>query len=342
MNKFLDVILNKKEYKNPPIWIMRQAGRYLPEYLEIRKNCENFLDLCYNPDLASEVTLQPIRRFGFDAAIIFSDILVIPDALGVDVNFIKGVGPKLSQTLKKEDLKHFNIEEVNNFLKPVFETIKLTRQNLDQDKALIGFSGAPFTLACYMIEGGGSKNFELTKRTLTENEEFFAELIDILVESVSNYLIKQIESGVDIVKIFDSWAGILPVNQIEKWVFAPVQKIIANVKKIYPNVPIIAFPRGIGVFYEKYVKEIKSDVLALDQNLSYEFIEQKLQNHNVVLQGNLDNQLLAYGSKNQIEFEVEKLLECFSKKPFIFNLGHGIIKDTPIENVEFLINLLRK
>ncbi len=337
--KLLNLISEREIEKSPPIWIMRQAGRYLPEYLEIRKNCENFLDLCYNPKLASEVTLQPIRRFDFDAAIIFSDILVIPDALGVNVKFVKNEGPKLGKIPPLEKLK---IDNVLKHLNPVFENLKLTRQNLAKDKALIGFSGAPFTLACYMIEGGGSKNFDEVKKMAVQNEEYFSQLIEILVESVSIYLIEQINSGANLVKIFDSHSGILPESGFQKWVIAPTKKIIENVKKVHPNVPIIAFPRGCGVFYEEYVKQTKCDVIALDQNLSKNFVVENLQNRqNSIIQGNLDNQLLAFGTKDAIKREVLDILEKFGKKPFIFNLGHGIIKETPIENVEFLMKLVR-
>ncbi len=343
MKKLLDLILKKEKHEIPPIWIMRQAGRYLPEYRKIRQSQDNFLDFCYNPELASKVTLQPIERFDLDAAIIFSDILVIPDALGVDVKFIKGQGPKLSKTSNMQDLSKFKINKVNEFLNPVFENLKLTRQNLASNKTLIGFSGAPFTMACYMVEGGGSKNFDLVKRSMVENEEFFAKLIDILTESVINYLIKQIDSGADIVKIFDSWAGILPYNYYEKWVIEPTEKIIEAVKKAHPKTPIIAFAKNSGTSYINYAKRVKSDVIAIDQNISCEYIKNELQNEeNLIIQGNLDNYILAYGSKDKIKESVDRILENFSEKPFIFNLGHGIIKDTPIENVEFLVKYIRR
>ncbi len=342
MKKLLNLIQTKNKTEIPPIWIMRQAGRYLPEYLEIRKNCKDFLDLCYNPELASEITLQPIRRFNFDAAIIFSDILVIPHALGVDVKFVQGEGPKLQKIANENDLKKLKIENVIPFLKPVFQNLKLTKEKLEKDKTLIGFSGSPFTIACYMIEGGGSKNFDLTRKIAIQNPDFFEKLINILVEAISIYLIEQINSGADVIKLFDSWAGILPQNQLQKWVFEPTLKILENVRKIHPKTPIICFPKGIGVFYEDFITQINCDVLAIDQNLSQKFVVETLQNkHNQIIQGNLDNQLLAFGSKNQIEKETRQILENFAKKPFIFNLGHGIIKETPIENVEFLLKIIR-
>lgn len=335
--------ISNSEFKKPPIWVMRQAGRYLPEYREIRSQVPNFLDLCYNPKLASEVTLQPIRRFDFDAAIIFSDILVIPDSLGLKVSFVKNEGPKLSKILPTDDLKKLKIGNTKNHLKPVFETLALTKQNLAKDKTLIGFSGAPFTLACYMIEGGGSKNFDLVKKTAIQNEEFFANLIDILADEVADYLIEQINHGADIVKIFDSWAGILPEKEFEKWVINPTKKIINKVKSVHKNVPVICFPRAAGTLYVKFAKEINPNILAIDQNLSKTFVTEKLQNElNQTVQGNLDNQLLAFGTKKAIESEVMDILEKFGKKPFIFNLGHGILPETPIENVELLMNIIRK
>jgi len=343
MKNILYLIEEKKNLTKTPIWIMRQAGRYLPEYRAIRADVKNFLDLCYNPKLASEVTLQPIRRFDFDAAIIFSDILVIPDALGVKVDFVKNEGPKLQKISTKSDLQKLKIENISKHLQPVFETLRLTKSQLANDKTLIGFSGAPFTLACYMIEGGGSKNFDLVKKTALQNEEFFSQLIDILTESVALYLIDQINNGADVVKIFDSWAGILPENDFQKWVINPTKKIIAKVKEKFPNTPIICFPRGAGILYENFAREVKSNVLAIDQNVPKLWAKEVLQNKlNVIIQGNLDNQLLAYGSKNEIEKEVLKIRQTFGEKPFIFNLGHGILQETPIENVEFLMKLIRQ
>ena len=346
MKKILNILLKKevfqKEVFQPPIWIMRQAGRYLPEYREIRAKTNNFLDLCYNPKLASEITMQPIKRFGFDAAIIFSDILVIPHALGIDVKFVKNEGPILQKTSNKNDLKNLKIEKIESFLQPVFENIALTKSKLDKDKALIGFSGSPFTLACYMIEGGSSKNFDLVKKTALQNEDFFFELIEILTESVEKYLIAQINSGVEIIKLFDSWAGILPEKDFQKWVINPTKKIVKNIKEKFPNIAVICFPRGCGTLYENFAKQINFDCLAIDQNISKEFVKKNLQEkNNIIVQGNLDNQLLAYGSKAEIEKEVREILQIFGEKPFIFNLGHGILPETPIENVEFMLKIVR-
>lgn len=337
MNKLINSLSGNKT-STPPIWVMRQAGRYLPEYRKIRADVKNFLELCYTPKLASEVTLQPIRRFDFDAAIIFSDILVIPDALGVKVEFVKNEGPKLGSF----DIKNLKTENIANHLSPVFEALELTRSNLDKNKDLIGFSGSPWTLACYMIEGGGSKNFEATRRAAIEDESFFAELIEILTQSIIQYLSLKIKAGVDVVKLFDSWAGVLPPEQLRKWVIAPAKKIVTELKRLHPEVPVICFPRGIGMSYEEFAREVNPQGLALDQTVNRSWAKKNLQeNLGQVIQGNLDNFLLAYGSKQEIEKEVLGILEDFGDHPFIFNLGHGIFKDTPIENVQFLVDLVR-
>lgn len=341
MTNLLNFIQEKKLQENPPIWIMRQAGRYLPEYLAIRKDVSNFLDLCYNPELASEVTLQPIRRFGFNAAIIFSDILVIPDALGIDVKFVKGEGPKLQKIDQNFDLNKLDISNIKTHLKPVFEALEITKSKLNTTTSLIGFSGSPFTLACYMIEGGGSKNFENTRRIMNQNPEFFAKLIEILSDSVIEYLSLKINHGAQIIKLFDSWAGILPSSEIQKWVINPTIKIVNALKKIHPNTPIIAFPKGIGVNYLEFSRQVNCDVLAIDQTLDKKWVKENLQVTDKIIQGNLDNYLLAFGSKEEIKKEVLAILETYSGKPFIFNLGHGILPQTPIENVEMVVDLVR-
>jgi uroporphyrinogen decarboxylase len=339
MNKLYNILSKKKSYDNPPIWIMRQAGRYLPEYRNLRKDVSDFLELCYNPKLASEVTLQPIKRFDFDAAIIFSDILVIPDALGVDVKFVKGEGPKLG----KYKLSDLNIDNIENHLQPVFENLQLTRLNLDKGKDLIGFSGCPWTLACYMIEGGSSKNFDKIRRFAYENEQELHELFDILIEAIANYCILQIEAGANIIKLFDSWAGILPANQIDKWVIDPIKRIIAKIKNKHSEVPIIVFPKGLGVNYKKAALALNCEALAIDQTLNINWAKENLQNKEIdkVIQGNFDNFLLAFGSKKEIEEKALEILNNFKGKRFIFNLGHGILQETPIENVEFLVNLVK-
>ncbi len=339
MNKLINTLLKKDKNSQPPIWVMRQAGRYLPEYREIRSGVSNFLEMCYTPKFASEVTLQPIRRFGFDAAIIFSDILVIPDALGVKVEFVKNEGPKLGEF----ELKNLKPNNIKSHLNPVFEALNIVKSKLDSETALIGFSGAPWTLACYMIEGGGSKNFEKTRQVAMRDPQYFSNLIEMLTSSIVEYLSLQIKAGADVVKLFDSWAGVLPPEQLRKWVIAPAKKIVLELKKLHPEIPVICFPRGIGLMYEEFSKEVGSQGLALDQNLEKNWVRKTLQeNLGQVVQGNLDNILLAFGSKEEIEKEVLNILEIFGNQPFIFNLGHGILPQTPIENVEFLMKLIRK
>jgi uroporphyrinogen decarboxylase len=340
MNKLLNLIFNKEISNSPPIWIMRQAGRYLPEYRDIRFCEKNFLDLCYNSKLASEITLQPIKRFDLDAAIIFSDILVIPDALGVSVEFVKNEGPKLKTISNINELNE--LKYIKERLNPISLTINNVKQQLSKDKALIGFSGSPFTIACYMIEGGPSKNFEKTRKILLKDEEFFEKLIDVLIFTIIDYLSEQIIAGVDLVKLFESFAFVLPEKDFAKFIISPTKKIIDEIRKKFPSVPVIAFPRGCGVLYKDFFDEIKPDVIAIDQNLSKKWARENLQKNGAIIQGNLDNYLLSYGSKAEIEKEVKEILNIFGDFPFIFNLGHGILKDTPIENVEFLMSVLRK
>ena len=340
MKKLLET-LNGKKFTSPPIWFMRQAGRYLPEYRAIRSKVDNFLELCYNPKLASEITLQPIKRFSFDGAIIFSDILVIPDAFGIDVKFVKGEGPKLSRTLDENDLLNLKTDNVIKHLQPVFENINLVKNALDSKTTLIGFSGSPWTIATYMVEGGSSKKFENIRNIAIENEQFFQKLIDILVEAISIYLIEQIKQGVEVVKIFDSWAGVLPEFEFEKWVIKPHQKIVENIKKEYPNIPIIIFPKNAGTLYEKFVKEVDCTAIALDQNISKDWAQEILQKRQQkIIQGNLDNVLLSLDLERS-KVETLNILDKFNNSPFIFNLGHGILPSTPIKNVEAVLETIR-
>jgi uroporphyrinogen decarboxylase len=340
MNKIINVIKNHTPYNPPPIWIMRQAGRYLPEYLEVRNKVENFLDLCYNPVLASKVTLQPINRFGFDAAIIFSDILVIPDALGIKVNFIKNHGPVLADFSLSELHKII----INNIflqkLQPVFEAVSLTKIKLNKQTSLIGFAGAPFTLACYMLQGGVAKNFDKIKQIATKDKEKFIDLLNLLTEAIILFLEQKIKSGVDIIKIFDSWAGILPCQQMQDFIINPAKKIVDYFLQNYPQIPIIYFPKNIGVNYNSFLQQVNCNVLAIDQTISLDYANNLFNKKKVVLQGNLDNFLLAFGNEKEIITETEKILLNFKNKPFIFNLGHGILPQTPISNVELLLKII--
>lgn len=324
----------------PPVWLMRQAGRYLPEYLATRSKAGSFLDLCYNPELATEVTLQPIRRFGFDASILFSDILVVPHALGQDLSFAENHGPQLGPL--PNDL-HFDADQFHKKLEPVYQTLEGIRAGLQtegfSDTALIGFSGAPWTLACYMIDRKGSKDFAATRIMALREEEKFAALIDLLVTSISSYLIKQIERGAEIVQIFDSWAGVLAPSQFFKWVIDPTTKIVANIRKVYPDTPIIGFPKGAGVLYQNYAGLTGVTAIGIDTQMPALWVRDNLQ-PSIIVQGNLDPFTLASSSPALLK-ETDQILKTLGDKPFIFNLGHGIDKSTPPEQVKLLVDHIK-
>ena len=321
--------LGNEKLSRPPFWFMRQAGRYLPEYREIRSQIGGFLDLCYNPKLAAEVTLQPINRFDMDAAIIFSDILVIPHAMGVDVRFETGEGPKLSpvRTLKSsESLK----TDIDAHLKPVIEAIKKVRKELSPEKSLIGFCGAPWTVACYMVEGGSSRDYELVRNFALTNEKIFSLIIEKIVKNSITYLSMQVRAGADIIQIFDSWAGVLPEQEYKKWVIEPTKKLVAGFKKLHPQVPIIGFPRNSGFNYELYAKETGVDAISLDYQTPLLVAKERIIKP---IQGNLDPIILA-NDKNMAIEETKRIIKTMKDRPFIFNLGHGILPHTPIENVK--------
>jgi uroporphyrinogen decarboxylase len=339
MKKFIST-LSGNIHATPPIWFMRQAGRYLPEYREIRRDVKDFTDLCYNSDLASEVTLQPIKRYGFDAAILFSDILVIPDALGLNLRFKTGVGPILDAINSYDAIPNKNIEQAIKFLSPVFDTITKVKKDLPNETTFIGFAGSPWTVATYMIEGGSSKNFAKIKELAYKSPSEFQKIIDLLVEITSKYLIKQIESGVEVVKLFDSWSGVLPENEFRKWVINPNKRIVENIRKIFPDFPIIGFPRKAGFFYPEYAKETKVTALAIDETLPLSWAKDNLAN-NVVLQGNIDPVILL-SDKDKIYSVIKDVLTSFYDIPFILNLGHGILPNTPLENVDFFLNTVRE
>ena len=318
----------------PPFWLMRQAGRYLPEYRETRGEAGGFLDLCYNPELATEVTLQPLRRYGMDAAILFADILVIPDALGQKVSFVKGEGPKLDPLNGAEDLDKLDLDAIHETLGPIYETLSRLSGAIPDTTALIGFCGAPWTVATYMVEGGGSKDYAGTKTWAYARTELFQRLIDLLVESTARYLIRQIEAGAEAVQIFDSWAGVLPETEFDRWVTTPIMQIIERVRDAHPDVPIIAFPRGAGPLYEAFIDKAKPDCVGLDTMVPVEWAAEKLQTRCCV-QGNLDPIMVVAGGDRMLA-EVDRILKALSKGPFVFNLGHGIVPQTPPEHVAAL------
>lgn len=328
-------LFERTNRKNPPLWLMRQAGRYLPEYREIRQNFDQFLDFCFTPTLAAEVTLQPIRRFDFDAAIIFSDILVIPHALGQRVWFEKGEGPKLEPF----DKRILDSTDYLSTLEPVFEALRLTRKELDPSKSLIGFCGAPWTVATYMIEGGGSKDHHKTREYAYQDLERFQHLLMTLARVSANYLMEQIKAGADTLQIFDSWAGSVPDGHFESWVIEPTRLMVALIKSEFPHIPIIGFPKGVGEKAIAYAAQTNVDGLGLDPTSPLTRIVQEVSPH-VVLQGNLDPALLVVGGDIMAR-EVNRIHSLFQNRPYIFNLGHGIVPHTPIENVEALVRQVR-
>lgn len=337
----------------PAMWLMRQAGRYLPEYRELRKEAGSFLDLCYNPLMAKEVTLQPIRRFGFDAAILFSDILVIPHSLGMDVQFVAGEGPLLDRlnVNNKADLeKRLNTLEAKvasaaAFLKPVCETVRLTRKELDNDKTLIGFCGAPWTVSLYMIDKHPSKSSEETRKLAFMYPELYQKLLNVLVDSSFEYLSAQVESGADVLQIFDSWASQVPDTLFEMAIEKPLLSLCAKLKEKHPDVPIILFPRGLS---ESKLIRLASQAkglfegMGLDYSVDMQWAVDYLSDK-VVLQGNLDPTVML-STPDQIEKETVKVLKVAAqaKGGYIFNFGHGIIKETPIAHVEKLVEVVRR
>jgi uroporphyrinogen decarboxylase len=333
-------VLRGKPQNHPPIWLMRQAGRYLPEYREIRAKAASFLDFCYSPVAAAEVTLQPIRRFGFDAAILFSDILVIPDALGIKVSFETGAGPQLEPIETPEDLSRlneaFNVEK----LAPVFETIDRVKGALPPSVAFIGFCGAPWTVASYMIAGHGTPDQAPARLFAYRFPEAFARLIERLVDASVAYLVRQIDAGVEVVQIFDSWAGVLPALEFEKWVLRPVRDIVSQVKKQRRQALVIAFVRGAGTHLPLTAQTLGADAYGLDTVVDPIWAKTQI-GEGTPLQGNLDPIALLAGG-NALERETRYILRAFAGQPHIFNLGHGILQQTPIEHVESLIKLVRE
>tara|TARA_Y100001960_G_scaffold329519_1_gene421113 strand:+ start:1010 stop:1978 length:969 start_codon:yes stop_codon:yes gene_type:complete len=317
---------------------MRQAGRYLPEYRKVRATTSNFLELCYSPKKAAEITLQPLRRYKMDAAIIFSDILVIPDALGQKVKFVDGVGPVLEPVSKASDLDCLSSEEIDNVLQPVLETITLVKYALNNNTTLIGFAGSPWTVAFYMVEGGSNKDGTKVKYWAKKNSYSFQKLIDILCDATIRYVLKQIESGVEVIQLFDSWAGLLNREDFKRWVIEPNRRIVKNIKFHYPNIPVIGFPRNAGKKYFDFAQQTGVDGINIDHTVSLDWAAEVLQPICTV-QGNLDNSILLSGGK-EMDSAVKNILDILSRGPFIFNLGHGILPATPPEHVERVVKLV--
>lgn len=320
-----------------PVWFMRQAGRHLPEYLHIRSKTRNFMDICFLPQKAAEITLQPVQRYDVDAAILFSDILVIPQALGQNVQFEKGKGPLL-QPVTVHNIASLDTDQVNDQLTPIYETVVISRSRLASDKDLIGFCGGMWTVATYMIEGSGSSDKEKARRFAYEEEDSLLHLLDILVEASAQYLIGQVHAGADVLKIFESWTQGLTPEQFKKFVILPTAKLINQIRDAGINVPIIGFAKGAGEKIIDYVHETKVDALALDSQTSVSWARQVL-GKDFPLQGNLDILALRTGGKALGEC-MEKLLSQISG-PHVFNVGHGLTPDVKIENVQNVIDHIR-
>jgi uroporphyrinogen decarboxylase len=316
---------------------MRQAGRYLPEYRALRAQARDFVDFCLNPVLAAEATMQPIRRFGMDAAIIFADILLVPQALGQKLSFGDD-GPRLEALEEKSGTKGLRLKGAVSLLDPVCETIRRSRAALPAETALIGFAGAPWTVATYMVEGGSSRDFQRVKSWAYGDASGFQALIDLLTEATIAYLSAQIAAGAEVVQLFDSWAGVLPEEGFQRWVITPTRRITAVLRERFPEVPIIGFPRGAGLLYERYAIETGVDAVSLDTVVPKGVARERLQSR-LAVQGNLDPVLLITGGE-ALEQAVIELRSVLGGGPFVFNLGHGVLPQTPPENVAMLSRLL--
>jgi len=332
----LETVLGRRTERRP-IWIMRQAGRYLPEYREVRARAGSFLDLCYNPELAAEVTLQPLRRFDLDAAILFSDILVIPDALGQKVRFEVGEGPRLDP-ITADGIAALDLSRASEGLAPVIETVRRVKAGLASDKTLIGFCGSPWTVATYMIAGQGSTDQAAARVFALTQPEAFARLIDVLVAASIDYLAAQFEAGADVVQLFESWALNLDEVAFRDWVIEPNRRIVEGLRARVPNAPVIGFPRGAAGNLPAYARATGVNLLGLDYGVPLSFAEQLPAGLGV--QGNLDPLRLLAGGE-QMERRAEEIVTAFRSRPHIFNLGHGIVPETPIGNLERLIAKVR-
>ena len=323
----------------PPVWLMRQAGRYLPEYRAVREKAGGFLDLCFNPKLAAEVTLQPVRRFGFDAAILFSDILVIPLALGRKVEFLVGEGPKLEPLVDGKMLMSMRETIDSKVLAPIYETVAQVKSALDRKTALIGFCGAPWTVATYMVAGEATLDQAPARLFAYRDPDNFQKLIDRLVQGSIEYLVGQLKAGAEVVQIFDTWAGVLSSQQFERWCIEPTRKIVAGLRQQMPGAKIMGFPRGAGSKLWHYVQDTGVDGIGLDWTVGLVYARDHIQPVKPV-QGNLDPLALRAGGA-ALDREVDDVMAALASGPFIFNLGHGILPDTPIAHVEQMLKRVR-
>jgi uroporphyrinogen decarboxylase len=339
VNKPLLTVLDGRQQSPPPVWLMRQAGRYLPEYRAVREKAGGFLDLVFNPEFAAEVTLQPVRRFGFDAAILFSDILVVPHALGQHVKFSVGEGPLLDPVADRTAFERLNSELDHEALAPVYETIRIVKGQLAPSVALLGFCGAPWTVASYMIAGRGTPDQAPARLFAYRDAAAFAVLIDVLVEASASYLIRQLQAGADAVQIFDTWAGVLPPEQFERWCIEPTGRIVGLVRAEVPNARIIGFPRGAGAMLARYVENVPLNAVGLDWMIDKYFARERIQSR-MPVQGNLDPLVLVAGGI-ALDRSIDSIMQAFAQKAFVFNLGHGIVPETPIAHVEHMLKRVR-
>lgn len=330
-------VLRGERRDPPPVWLMRQAGRYLPEYRELRAEKGGFLELAYDSAAAAEITLQPIRRFGFDGAILFSDILVIPHALGQDLRFEAGEGPRLSPTLVDRTLAA--LTPVPDRLLPIYETVRKVRAGLPAATTFLGFAGSPWTVATYMVAGQGSKEQAETRRMAYRDPAAFGAIIDALVDATADYLSNQIEAGVDAVQLFDSWAGSLAPQEFERWVIAPTVALVERLHARHPGTPVIGFPKGAGGKLPAYARETGVDALGLDETVDPVWADANLP-AGLTVQGNLDPLALIAGGA-RLDEAIDAIRGAFPERPHVFNLGHGILLDTPIAHVEQLLSRLR-
>jgi uroporphyrinogen decarboxylase len=331
-------VLDGKREAIPPVWLMRQAGRYLPEYRAVREKAGGFLDLCFNPELATEVTLQPVRRFGFDAAILFSDILVIPLALGRKVWFVEGEGPRLEPLSDGKALAALRRDIDGEALAPIYETVRRVKSALDAKTALIGFCGAPWTVATYMIAGQGTPDQAPALTLAAQEPEAFAGLLDGLAEASIAYLVGQLRAGAEVLQIFDTWAGVVPDKDFDRWCIAPVKKIVDGVRARVPSAKFIGFPRGVDLRLLPYIEKTGVDCVSLGWNVKLDFARELQES--LPVQGNLKPEILREGGA-ALDRATDDIMAALAGGPFIFNLGHGILPDTPLAHVEQMLNRVR-
>ena len=336
---FLEVLSGERR-DPPPIWLMRQAGRYLPEYRQSRKRAGGFLDLCYTPEFAVEVTLQPIERYGFDAAILFSDILVVPDGLGQDVSFVEGTGPVLTPVRDADQAAVLSMAGLDEVLEPVYEAVRRLSVQLGDQTALIGFAGAPWTVACYMVEGRTTRDFHEVKSFSYGDPEGFGKLMDLLVEATVSHLSAQVAAGVDALQIFESHAGVLPATEFETWVIDYFRLVVEGVRAQWPEIPIIGFPRGAGMMYPVFAEKTGVTAVSLDSSVPLDWAMETLP-AGMPVQGNIDPVYLLTGGDGMLR-SVDRIVDACRDRPHIFNLGHGVDKNTDPETVAQLVSHLRK